>query len=281
MKHKSDNGDYALTFEESGGLSYYVSRKMLEEHKILVVFTTRRGGVSAEPYTSLNLAFHVGDDKDNVIKNREIVSRHLGLDYARMICAEQVHGAEVAIVGVPEAGRGSMSLEDCIHGVDALVTADQLIPLALFFADCVPVILVEPDKRVVSVVHAGWRGMYDEVIGNSIRAMVSKYGVQTRDMVAFIGPSIGGCCYQVGLDVAMKFTHKFSPADGWLDGTSLDLHELGRMQLAQSGISPGNVYLCDNCCTSCHNDLFFSYRADGGRTGRQAAIAAILPGSSS
>ncbi|OIO84647.1 MAG: hypothetical protein AUK32_08400 [Candidatus Aquicultor secundus] len=272
-----NTGNYGLTFEKSGGVDYFISRPLLDEHNILVVFTTRRGGVSTDPYASLNLAFHVGDNPDNVIKNRDIVCRRLGLDAARMVCAEQVHGAEVAVIGKFEAGRGAVSLKDSVPGVDALITADPFIPLTLFFADCVPVVLVEPNKRVISVVHAGWRGMYGEVIGNSIRMMVSTYGVHPSNFTAFIGPAIGGCCYQVGADVAEKFSHKFTHTASWLNGTTLHLKELSKLQLIENGIPPGNIYRCDGCCSSCRNDLFFSYRADGGTTGRQAAIAAILP----
>ncbi|MHB8840174.1 MAG: peptidoglycan editing factor PgeF [Candidatus Aquicultor sp.] len=272
-----DTGKYSLIFEEADGLSYFISRPLLDEHNILVVFTTRRGGVSPDPYASLNLAFHVGDNPDKVVKNRDLVCRRLGLDATRMVCAEQVHGAEAAVVGELEAGRGAMCLQDSIPGVDALITADQSIPLTLFFADCVPVILVEPNKRVISVVHAGWRGMYGEVIGASVRTMVSAYGVHPGNLIAFIGPAIGGCCYRVGADVAEKFSHKFTDVAGWLDGATLNLRELGKMQLVGNDIPPGNVYQCDGCCSSCRNDLFFSYRADGGTTGRQAAITAILP----
>lgn len=243
---------------------------------ILAVFTARKGGVSREPYSSMNLAFHVGDNRKSVLKNRDLVCSLFDLDFRRMVCAEQVHGTKVAIVGKRDIGKGALSLESSVRDVDALITDQPFTPLTLFFADCVPVILVEPEKRVVSVTHAGWRGVYGNIVGNVIKSMVSPRSELAAGLLAFIGPSIGGCCYQVGGDLIRMFSQRFANSKNWLHGDRIDLGEIVRMQLIESGMAAPNIYICEDCCTSCHNEVFFSHRAGRGTTGRQAAIAAIL-----
>ncbi len=276
MRPLQQPANYDLTFETVNGISYYISKHLLEGHGILVTFTTRIGGVSRAPYSSLNLAFHVGDDPELVLENREIVCNLFGLEPARIVCAEQVHSNEVAIVTKRDIGKGALSLGGTIKGVDALVTDQRMIPLSLYFADCVPVILVELQKRIVSVIHGGWRGIYGNIIGNAAKTVVSLWPEHPAELLAFIGPSIGDCCFQVGEDLARTFSKRFRNSESWLHGDRIDLREIARMQLVESGVPAPNIYACEDCCTSCHNDSFFSYRADGGTTGRQAAMAAIL-----
>jgi len=267
--------DYSLTLETSNGISHYVSRPLLDAHGISVVFTTREGGFSPEPYSSLNLAFHVGDDPNLVIENRKKVLGLFGLGLDRAVCAEQVHGTGVVYARDSDAGSGAFSVDKSIKGVDALFTDCDRMPLLLFFADCVPVILVEPEERVVGVIHAGWKGIYGNIIGNAIDAINSRLSVSSKNMLAFIGPSIGGCCYRVGSDLVKKFSERFNSSDDWLFGDRIDLRTIGKKQLSDGGIPAANIYSCHNCCTSCNGDTLFSHRASGGKTGRQAALVSI------
>ncbi|MBE0447704.1 MAG: peptidoglycan editing factor PgeF [Actinobacteria bacterium] len=268
--------DYSLSLETVDELSFYISRPLLDRHRILAVFTMRQGGTSLEPYSSLNLAFHVGDDTKTVIRNREAVCQLFGIDPTRITCAEQVHRAEVAIVTDPDTGAGALSFEDSIKGVDALISDRRFAPLMLFFADCIPIILVDPQKRVVGVVHAGWRGIRAEIIKNAIEMITRSWLVVPDRIIAFIGPSIGACCYQVSNDLIRKFSDQFKGNRDWLYGDRVDLRALGRSQLVKSGIQVDNIYLCNDCCTSCQSEIFFSYRAEAGKTGRQAALVAII-----
>ncbi|MCL6471637.1 MAG: peptidoglycan editing factor PgeF [Firmicutes bacterium] len=274
--HTQASPDYSLTLEYKQGVGYYVSRPLLERHGILAVFTTRQGGFSRGAYGSLNLALHVGDDSELVIRNREKLCSIFGLDMARLVCAEQVHGTDTALIDESRVGLGAFSLEDSIKGTDALVTASKLVPLILFFADCVPVIIVEPWKRSVAVIHAGWRGIYGDIIGKTIGSMFPERGDASESALAFVGPAIGGCCYTVGRDLIQLFTERFESSQEWLDGDRIDLRAIARGQLLKSGILNSNIYTCEDCCTACNSGLFFSYRADSGTTGRQAALAAIL-----
>jgi len=267
--------DYSLTLETVNGISYYTSKPLLEKQGILVVFTTRQGGTGSEPYYSMNLALHVGDDPKTVIENRKAVCLSFNLDPARLTCAEQVHSNGVAVITDSNIGAGAFSFDDSIKGVDALVSDCGLVPAMLFFADCVPVVLVEPQKRAVGVIHAGWRGIYSNVIGNAIETMSRSLSVTTDKVIAFIGPSIGACCYQAGIDLVEKFRAQFKSDRSWLSGDRVDLRALCKKQLIDSGIGASSIYL-GNDCTSCQRETFFSYRAEGGKTGRQAALAAIL-----
>jgi hypothetical protein len=240
------------------------------------VFTGRRGGDSAGQFSSLNLAFHVGDDDKTVIRNREKFFAALGLDCKRAVCAEQVHGTQVVLAGNTDAGKGAMSFETSIKGADGLVTDQVQLPLALFFADCVPVILVDKKKRIIAVAHAGWRGIYGYIVNNAVKTLNALRSTQAKSLLAFIGPSIGGCCYQVSADLLGKFSARFGAYGNWLIEDRIDLRALAANQLAEAGLQTHNIYTCGSCCTSCENKEFFSYRADGGKTGRHAAIAAIL-----
>lgn len=268
--------DYSLTFESKDGIEYLISRPLFDNHHILVAFTGRQGGVSSEPYSSLNLAFHVGDDTGDVIENRKRICALFNLNHDDLVCAEQVHGNEVALVGEHDAGRGALAFENAIKGADALITSDSMVPLALFFADCTPVVVVDKERRVVGVAHAGWRGIYSDIIEATVESLCRVQSSAKQDLLAFIGPSIGGCCYQVGPDLIEKFGARFSDISGWLNGSCLDLREIAVSQLTKSGLLVDNIYTCNNCCTSCRNETYFSYRADHGVTGRQAAITAVL-----
>lgn len=275
--HTQASADYSLTLEYSQGVGYYISRPLLERHGILAVFTTRQGGFSRGAYESLNLALHVGDDSELVIRNRVKLCGLFGLDAARLVCAEQVHGTNVAVIDESQAGLGAFSLEDSVKGTDALVTASKLVPLALYFADCVPVIIVEPWERSIAVIHAGWRGIYGDIIGKTIGSMFLGHRKNVpKSTLAFVGPAIGGCCYKVGDDLIQLFSEKFGSKRGWLNEGRINLKSLAKRQLLKSGLLEANIYICEDCCTACNKGLFFSYRADGGVTGRQAALAAIL-----
>lgn len=269
--------DYALTLDTIGDMSLYTSKALREERGILVAFTTRDGGLGPVPYNSLNLALHVGDAGATVIRNREAICRLLGLNPTRMTCAEQVHGNRVAVVDESSAGSGAALLEEAVRGADALVTDLEAVPLALFFADCVPVVIVEPWQRIIAVAHAGWRGVYADIVENTIEKITERWAVEPGEMFAFIGPSIGACCFQVGEDLIEKFVEIFPDKERWLRGDKLDLPALVGYQLEKAGIKRAKMFSCEESCTSCGNDLFFSFRGDGGVTGRQAAIAAVLP----
>jgi purine-nucleoside/S-methyl-5'-thioadenosine phosphorylase / adenosine deaminase len=223
-----------------------------------VLFTTRRGGVSKGPYTSLNLGLFTDDERDNVMRNRERVAVAVGIGLRRFAQGRQVHGAVVRTLSAPpdpdDAPAPADGQATSVPGVAPFVTA----------ADCLPIALAVPGA--VAMLHAGWRGLAGGVVGAGIAALRS-LGADGR-VTAAIGPGAGGCCYQVGEEVHAAFAHH---GDAVRDGGNLDLKAIARRELEAAGAAEvHDVGLCTLCAEP---GLFFSHRRDGGVTGRQIGVA--------
>ena len=267
----------ALTRTVVDGVAFWTDEHLRETTGLLVAFTERRGGVSAPPYDSLNVAAHVGDESAAVDENRRILLDALGIGQLRdrLVTAEQVHGEAIADVEQADAGRGAFAAHAPLPlaSTDALLTAAPDVPLMLLFADCVPVVLVAPGPRpLVAVVHAGWRGALSRLPGKVARRMAEGAGVGANALLAYVGPHIGECCYDVNGERMSQFAEQFatiSPARA-----RLDLAAVVSESLADEGI-PESRQCHLGVCTMDHTDAFYSYRAEK-RTGRHAAVAAVL-----
>lgn len=241
-----------------------------------VAFTTKAGGISTAPYSSLNLALHVGDSPRCVRDNRERVFNALELDASQAVVAQQIHEAYAAVVSLDDAGRGSFSHADTIEGADALVTKEHGLPLVCFNADCLLLALGDPQSGVLGVVHAGWRGMAAGVIENTV-ALMKEFGADPARIHAVGSPSIGPCCFEVGDEVvqALGAEHVQSRHG---DKAMFDFRSAARARLGTVGIASERVQIV-NACTCCSTESFFSHRRatrDGSnRTGRMALIAWI------
>jgi YfiH family protein len=220
-------------------------------------FTTRVGGVSGDPFESLNLGLLTGDDPAAVRENRHRTAAALGLEPDRFLIGRQVHGAEVQARDAPPEPNGFAepgSVEPA--EVDGQATAAPgLVPL-VFVADCLPVAVSGPGG--VAMLHCGWRGLAGGIVERGASAVGAT--------AAAIGPGIGRCCFEVGDEVLDAFSHL---GDGIAVGRMLDLVEVTRRLLEQAGVT--EVEAAD-LCTSCEGELFFSHRRDDGRTGRQAGL---------
>ena len=241
--------------------------------------STRNGGCSAAPYHSLNLGLHVGDCQSNVVKNRQLFCQALQVPMENVTTAEQVHGAAVAVIDAQHAGRGAYSFDGSLPATDALITNVSGIPLLLFYADCVPIFIVDPKHWAIGVVHAGWKGTAEDIVGATLREMRRHYGSDPSSCLAGIGPSIGPCCYEVDEKIYRIWQQRFPIASQLLTPTDsghwkLDLWRSNQYQLEQCGVLPGNIFL-SSCCTSCHSSDYFSYRSEHGRTGRHGALIAL------
>jgi YfiH family protein len=229
-------------------------------------FSTRRGGVSEGPYESLNLGILTDDEPGRVAQNRDILATALGRDPAAVVMGWQVHAADVQVHHEPPApGRqGFGSPGDDLARVDAQVTDSPHVTPLVLVADCVPVALTAPGA--VAMVHCGWRGVAAGILKRAVTAV--RRLAHDGELRAAIGPAIGPCCYEVGPEVTGVFERN-GHTDA-IDGRMLDLphvvccelEALGATDLAVAGI-----------CVSCHPELFFSHRRDGGVTGRQAGLA--------
>ena len=244
---------------------------------VIHAFSTRRGGVSEPPFASLNLGYRTGDEAARVTENRRRFLEALGARLDQVICAEQVHGAGAARVGARDRGRGAVDPGSSVPGVDALATSDAGSLLLLYFADCVPVFLADQQGRAVALAHAGWRGSMAGV-AEAAAAELARLGVEPGELVAALGPCIKPCCYEVSPELARRFAERFG--DGVVLRTrwgapSVDLAEANRRALEALGVPRASIYV-EPECTACRTDLYFSHRAEGGATGRMAAVIGLV-----
>lgn len=257
-----------------------VSVEGFGDRRIVHGFSTRGGGTSKPPFSSLNLAYHVGDDPQAVLKNRQLFFAALGLDLARSTWAEQVHGARVAVIDRAEVGRGALSADSVVPATDALVTNIPGTALAIMTADCVPILIFDPVRGAIGAAHAGWRGTLAKLAVKAIWTLQEVYGTQPSDCQVVIGPAIGPCCFQVGPEVVEKFAKHWAgddltfisrSAQGWY----VDLARANSLILQGIGISDKNIFGGSHC-TCCRSQQYFSYRRDQGRTGRMAAVIGLV-----
>ena len=245
--------------------------------------STRSGGVSRGRCESLNVSYSVGDARENVDENIRRLSHAIGSRPEDVVSAYQVHGRSVTIV---ESDTPTEPRPRC----DVLATSSTARTLMLRFADCTPVLLVDPERRVIAAVHAGWRGSAVRAAAAAVEALRDGFGSTPGDILAGIGPAIGPCCYEVGQDVVEAFgdrPHLISAAhfaslggsrvsadDGRVQhgGWMLDLWEANRLALVEAGVPNENIEMA-GVCTQCEAERFFSHRANGGQpAGRFAAL---------
>lgn len=259
------------------GLPVYQAKTMSWLPGIQQGFTTRCGGISSAPFDSLNLGDHVGDDPCCVSANRDTLFSCICADRERVAFAKQVHGSQVGVVTSRNV--------DTVPEVDALVTNESNITLAMCFADCVPIYLVDPVRRVIGLVHSGWRGCSDDVVGKAVACMTENFQTDPRQCVAAVGPCIGVGHYEVRLDVADRFRNY--PAGKYLgastavipksemQGTySLNLRQIVFTQLMASGLRADSIAVSHHDTYSDKRD-FYSYRRDGVTSGRMAAYISM------
>lgn len=245
---------------------------------VVAFFTGRRAGVSDRWQGGLNWSYSVGDCPDSVRENRARSLSILGLNLKAAVMAGLVHGNRVTIVTGNEApGRDELRLaDDC----DALITDRIGVAMVVTAADCVPIFLYDPSRRVIGVAHAGWRGTVSGIAGRTAMAMVETYGCKPTEIHAVIGPSIGPCCYEVDELVSEPLRIHFGQvADRLLrpgatpDKEMLDLWEANRQDLLAVGVVHAQV---SGECTSCKVDRYFSHRAEAGTAGRAAGVIVLV-----
>ena len=272
----------ALERVERDGLIWFQDTELLDSLGLLVAFSTRAGGASQDPYASLDLASHSGDEPRLVDENRARLARALGLDPTALVSAEQVHGDDVFVAGTRDAGRGARTAAgpERVSAVDALVTAAPGVPLLMMYADCVPVVIVAPGTRpAVGGVHAGWKGALAALPGKVAQVVAVEAGCPTGGLNAYIGAHIGPCHYEVDQGLAAAFEQRFAGVSHSVSMAAasprVDLGEAVSHALVSVGLHPHRIAKL-GLCTAEHPALFYSYRAEG-RTGRHGAIAAITP----
>ncbi|CAH2032273.1 peptidoglycan editing factor PgeF [Trichlorobacter ammonificans] len=239
-------------------------------------FSTRHEGVSRPPYNSLNLGTNTDDSPHNVEGNRSILARTFGLTQDRLVTVRQNHGNDILVIDAPN--------DDLAHFLeieaDAIITNQPGIMIGVTVADCVPVLLLDPVKRVIGAVHAGWQGTAAQIALQAVQGMVRLFDSRPADIRAAIGPCIGPCCYEVDQPVREGFAaNDVSPWDAVAESRApgkwqLDMALANRMQLEAAGVAGTSIKTASQC-VCCHKELYFSYRRDAGETGRQMGFITL------
>jgi len=262
-----------LTRKTSPSGVVYYSSPLLEQVGVPHAFSTRLGGISPRPFDSLNLGnpngCEIQDDNERIRENYVRLQTAIGCANRKLFRVHQVHGNGVVMIHPGDAVSDSIQ-------ADSIVTTDPHLLLSVRIADCVPILLSTLDGSRVAAVHAGWRGIIARAIGSAIGSMlVVKPLMSARDLVAAIGPCIGGNAYEVGSEVLTAFSEEFgkdAPVRNLAEGKgTVDLRAAARLQLMSLGLEESSIDVTDRC-TFRDSDEFFSHRRDNGVTGRMAAL---------
>lgn len=191
-----------------------------------------------------------------------------GIDTGNLVCPSQVHGDRVLVVGRQHRGAGVTGRRTAIQDTDALVTDTKGIALSVLTADCLPVFMLDTEKKVIAMVHAGWRGLHHRIVSRAMAVMTEVFGSRPQDVMAAFGPAIGPCCYRVGEEFVSNFPAAVVRRGGDI---FMDLALCARMELEGCGV-PEEGILESRICTSCRSEEFYSYRRLGAASGRQMSV---------
>jgi hypothetical protein len=286
----------AWKIRRARGLQTVESRGLEKLRWLVHGFSTRAGGASIlEGKPALNLGFTEWDESHRVVANREKFLSVLGARGKPLVTLRQFHSDVIHVAAAP--------VEESPHA-DALITGTPGLVLGVQTADCVPILLADTKRRVVAAIHAGWRGTLARIVVKTLGRMRMEFGSRAGDVVAALGPAIGGGCYEVGPEVAQAFSAQFPCAADWFDGpfeqlahgeeplwlpwltmmppghvpppprVQLDLRAANRWQLINAGVPEQQISVSE-LCTACRTDLLFSYRRGGAKTGRMMAAIGI------
>ena len=266
--------DFGFYWREKNGVKVLVCRA-LEAKGFINGFSTRLGGVSAFPGDDLNLAGFGEDADENIFENRR---RFLEVFTNKFTLASvwQVHGDAVKVVKNPT------EIAEDDEKFDAVVSNLPNVLAAVKTADCVPVLIGDPQTGAFAAVHAGWRGTAQSIVRKSIEKMRIEFGAKPADLICAIGAAATCANYEIGADVIDDFREKFADADKYFTPTRpnhwlVDLHSANREQLINAGVSPENIHVAP-FCTIERTDLFFSYRKEKqlhGKTGRLLSVIGL------
>lgn len=261
-----------MQFVHTGGIRY-LTFDLFPPDVVHAVFT-RQGGVSPAPWDSLNVGGTVGDERTRVRENRDRAFRILGRDPHSLFDVWQVHSADVVLANAPHP-RYEKPPE---FKADGIITDNPAVTLFMRFADCTPILLYDPQKRAVGIVHAGWLGTVRRAAGETVKAMQAVFGSNPAEILAVIGPSIGPDHYEVGSDVELHVRYAFGrEADSLLHRNHgpkahFDLWAANELVLRQAGVQQIQTA---RLCTACHPEDWYSHRAQRGKTGRFGALIAL------
>ena len=263
----------------------YETPNWADHFPITIGDTYRHGGVSQEPYESLNLAFHVGDEPKHVRENRAIIAEYLGVEPERISCGNQVHGLKAVEITEGLIGAGAFGEDTAIADCDAVFTKLPNVPLFLFTADCVAVGIYDAKHHAIATVHAGWRGAIGHLPVLTIEAMKEVYGTEFKDCYVYLGPSIGPESFEVDVELGKRFEIAWRgmtdrsvadivnyPGDK-LDKAYINLWNFIAEGLMVNGVPKENIAI-GGTDTVTDKDCY-SYRRESGKTGRMVLFCML------
>ena len=249
---------------KKNGVEYIQFKRLLEyEDRITHCFTLKP------------LDFKI-EDNDKVLNEYDKICKALDIDSKNLYRPSQTHSNNVKCVNDEEPGIYTKDFQE----VDGLITDKTDKILSLTFADCTPLFFFDPVKNVIGNIHSGWRGTYQEIAKTAVRKFVTDYGVNVKDLICVIGPSICGKCFEVDEEIAKQFADKFNEANGFrnivkkFDNKNkylIDTELINRVILNREGLSNKNIISC-GLCTKCFSAYMHSVREDGEKAGRNTAL---------
>ena len=256
-----------MILTKKNGLEYYGFESFDNQIVSHGIFT-RKGGASPAPWSSLNQGGTVGDERTNVVENRRRVFEAMNRPVESIYDVWQVHGTEVI------SAQLARPLDAEHVKADAILTDRPEVTLFMRFADCVPILIYDPVKRVVGIIHAGWMGTVKKIVTHTLLALQDRYHCNPGNLVAGIGPSIGVDHYQVGEEVIRFAKESFGAYSMELivkkeDKTFLNLWKANEFLLREGGVKSVETAAI---CTACHTEDWYSHRAEAGKTGRFGTV---------
>lgn len=255
----------SFRIKSCSGVSYYISGLLDKQNGIRHFFSSRIGGVSTGVYESLNLGIYTDDSSCNVEENIRRIFSAAGMSLDNAVYLKQVHGNTIY-----EVTENNFNQIRGLEG-DGIITRAKNIPIGIFTADCVPILIYDREKGIAAALHGGWKGTQLGIVKKAVDLMCDRMGSVPGDIFAGIGPCIGKCCYEVGEDVAGRFSSSAERAGRlYVDLALENVNQLKYCGIPESNISNSGI------CTYCSKDMLFSYRRDKGATGRMGSFIEII-----
>lgn len=226
------------------------------------------------PY-GFSLALHTGEEEENIIQNRGMIAKYLGTNKSlNFIVANQTHSDHIKVI-TDKKTQGWRTLRDAVEDCDALITQEKNVILCILTADCVPILLYDPENKVVAAVHAGWKGTKAGIVSKTVQKMQDTFGSKAENIIAGVAPSIGGCCYEVDEEVAEHFFEIPESFSKRGDKYMLNLPYINKYQLLEFGLKEKNIEMSE-VCTACNVEKYFSYRKEQGCSGRFMSMIGMV-----
>ena len=281
IKWKYKNQEHIFETREGDGVPYLSFKGLDDIGMVMNGFSTRLGGVSKGKFATMKFSYSRKDDPEDVLENFTRMAKALKVERDRMVVSYQTHTVNVRRVTTADEGKGVIRPRD-YKDVDGLITDVPGLTLVTFYADCVPLYLVDPVHRAIGLSHSGWRGTVKKMGQVTLEAMKEAFTTKPEDVIAAIGPSICKDCFEVGEEVVREFEAVFDckyhkeliRPNGRPGKYHLDLWKANQIILQEAGVQPERIHTT-NICTMCNSDYLFSHRRVGEERGNLAAFLCI------